>query len=141
MGENDNNPTGTITHGTFVAGLSSATPDNNIGISGTGFLCKFLPIKVCNANNEGTMTYESIVYAVEHGCSIINCSWGGTFYTGQYGQDVIDYATINKDALVVAACGNDNNSVSFFPASYNLIRSTWMNCAGFKVKSLFPNAE
>ncbi|HPS25988.1 MAG TPA: S8 family serine peptidase [Bacteroidales bacterium] len=123
MGENDNNPMGTIGHGTFTAGLSSATTDNGTGIAGTGFQCKFLPIKVCNANNTGTMTYESIVYAAEHGCSIINCSWGSTFYTGQYGQDVIEYATINKGALVVAAAGNDNNTAVFFPASYNYVLS------------------
>ncbi|HOY31505.1 MAG TPA: S8 family serine peptidase [Bacteroidales bacterium] len=123
MGENDNNPTGNIAHGTFVAGLSSATTDNNLGIAGTGFNCKFLPVKVSNANDEGTMCYESIVYAVEHGCRIVNCSWGTSFYAGQYGQDVIDYATINKDALVIAACGNDNNDAPFFPASYNYVLS------------------
>lgn len=123
MGENDNNPSGYISHGTFTAGLSSATTDNNVGISGTGFKCKFLPVKVCNAAGQGTMTYESIVYAVEHGCSIVNCSWGSTFYSGQYGQDVIDYATINRGALVIAACGNDNNAVPFFPASYNYVLS------------------
>jgi len=123
MGENDNNPMGTITHGTFVAGLSGAVPDNNIGVSGSGFNCKFLPIKVANADNLGTMNYESIVYAVEHGCSIVNCSWGNTFHSGQYGQDVIDYATINKGALVIAACGNDNNAVPFYPASLNYVLS------------------
>jgi len=123
MGENDNNPMGTISHGTFTAGLSSATTNNGAGIAGTGFQCKFLPVKVSDANNMGTMTYESIVYAVEHGCSIVNCSWGNTFYTGQYGQDVIDYATINRGALVIAACGNDNNSVAYFPASYNYVLS------------------
>ncbi len=123
MGDNDNNPTGNISHGTFVAGLSSATTDNHLGISGTGFLCKFLPVKVCNSNDEGTMTYESIVYAAEHGCNIINCSWGDTFYSGPYGQDVIDYATINKGALVVAACGNDDNNVLYFPASYDRVLS------------------
>jgi len=123
LGENDNNPTGYINHGTFTAGLAAATPDNNIGVSGSGFHCKILPIKVCNASNQGTMTYESIVYAVEHGCSIVNCSWGNTFNTGPYGQDVIDYASINKEALVVAACGNDNSIVAFYPASYNYVLS------------------
>lgn len=123
LGDNNNNPQGNITHGCFVAGLAAAGTDNNIGISGTGFLCKYLPIKIADTNNQGTMGFEGIVYAVEHGCSIINCSWGSTFNAGPFGQDVINYATINRGALVVAACGNDNNTISYYPASYNYVLS------------------
>lgn len=123
LGEDDNNPQGVITHGCFVAGLAGAATDNNVGISGTGFLCKHLPVKVCNDNNIGTMEYEGIVYAAEHGCSIINCSWGAKFYTGPYGQDIINYAAINKGALILSACGNDDNTRRFFPASYDNVLS------------------
>ncbi len=123
LGDNDNNPQGIITHGAFVCGMSSAKTDNNIGLSGTGFLCKFLPVKIADSNNQGTKTFEGIVYAVEHGCSIINCSWGNTFNTGPFGQDVVDYAAINCGALVVAACGNSNNMQPFYPASYNYVMS------------------
>ena len=123
MGDMDNNPRGNIPHGTFVAGLSSATTDNGTGISGTGFKCKFLPVKVCDSNNNGSREYEGIVYAAEHGCSIINCSWGNTFYSGPFGQDVINYASINRNALVIAACGNDNNAVRYYPASYDYVLS------------------
>lgn len=123
LGDNDNNPQGSITHGCFVAGLSSAKTNNNIGLSGTGFMCKFLPVKICDSNNLGTKTYEGIVYAVEHGCSVVNCSWGNTFYTGPFGQDVINYATINKEALIVAASGNSNSAVRYYPASYNYVLS------------------
>lgn len=123
IADNDNNPIGFSSHGTLTAGIASATTDNSLGGSGCGFSCKFIPVKVSDTNYQGTMTYESIVYAVEHGCSIINCSWGSTFYSGPYGQDVIDYASVNKNALVVVACGNDNNIVPFFPASYNYVLS------------------
>jgi serine protease len=123
LGDNNNNPQEGIIHGAFVCGLSSAKTDNNTGLSGTGFLCKFLPVKVCDSNDLGTKTFEGIVYAVEHGCSIVNCSWGNTFNTGPFGQDVVDYATINKGALVIAACGNSNNLIPFYPASYNYVLS------------------
>jgi hypothetical protein len=123
LGDNDNNPQGFISHGCFVSGLSSAKTDNGIGLSGTGFLCKFLPVKICDSNNIGTKTFEGIVYAVEHGCSIVNCSWGQTFFTGPFGQDVVNYATINRGALVVAACGNSNNLIPFYPASYDYVLS------------------
>ncbi|MEI6851629.1 MAG: S8 family serine peptidase [Bacteroidota bacterium] len=123
LGDNDNNPQGLITHGCFVSGLASAKTDNAIGLSGTGFLCKFLPVKVSDSSNQGTKTFEAIVYAVEHGCSIVNCSWGQTFFTGPFGQDVVNYATINKGALIVAACGNSNNLTPFYPASYEYVLS------------------
>jgi len=44
------------------------------------------------------------------------------------GQDVIDYATINNDALVVAAAGNDGTEDLFYPASYNYVLNVaWLN--------------
>ena len=123
LGDNDNNPQGIITHGCFSSGLSSAKTDNNTGLSGTGFLCKYLPVKISDSNNLGIKSYEGIVYAVEHGCSIVNCSWGNTFNSGPFGQDVITYATINRGALVIASCGNNNSVQPFFPASYNYVLS------------------
>lgn len=124
MGDNDNNPQVSVgTHGVFVAGLSSACIDNTTGIAGVGYNCKFLPIKAANTDGFLTKSYESIVYAADHGCNIINCSWGGTNGFSKFEQDIINYATINKDALVIAACGNDNNSISFYPASYKNVLS------------------
>ena len=69
------------------------------------------------------MAYEGIVYAAEHGCSIINCSWGGWSSAGPYGQDIVNYATNNMNSLVVAACGNANNDYSCYPASYDNVLS------------------
>lgn len=123
LGENDNNPQGNITHGAFVSGLAAAKTDNGTGIAGAGFRCKYLPIKIADASNDGNKGYEGIVYAVEHGCSVINCSWGATFFTGPYGQDVVNYAVINKGALIVAACGNDNNLTPYYPAAYDNVLS------------------
>jgi hypothetical protein len=123
MGCNDNDPTGVIIHGTYVSGCSSATTDNGTGVSGSGFKCKFIHVKVADANNFGSRCYESVVYAADHGCSVINCSWGSTFYQGQYGQDVMNYAVINRDAVVVAAAGNNSNDLWVYPASYDNVLS------------------
>lgn len=124
LGENDNDPNvNTIVHGSHVSGISSATTDNNVGIAGSGFKCRFLPVKIDDENGILSMSYEGIVYAADHGCDIINCSWGGTFGNGNFGQEIINYATINKDALVFGACGNDDNQDVFYPASYNYVIS------------------
>ncbi len=119
MGSDNNNPMYSASiHGTYAAGVASARTNNGIGVSGAGYKCKFLPVKVDNASGQGTMTFEGIVYAADHGCSVINCSWGGSFYPGQYGQDIIDYATFNRNALVVCAGGNSFSLVPIYPASY-----------------------
>lgn len=138
LGDNDNNPQyGTDPHGVHVAGLAAASTDNATGVAGVGFKCKFLPVKVADASGALSKAYEGITYAADHGCKIINCSWGSAG-GGQFGQDVIDYATINMDALVIAACGNDGQQLDFFPASYNYVISVAStNQADFK--SSFSN--
>ncbi len=119
MGDNDNFPQNEMNeHGTLCAGMAAAHTDNGLGIAGVGFKSRILPIKVQDADSLLTRAYEGIVYAADQGAHIINCSWGNTHYA-QFEQDIIQYATINKDALVVASAGNDNNDVNFYPASYD----------------------
>lgn len=121
VGVNDNDPTCQgSNHGVHVSGLSSASTDNGIGIAGSGFNCKFMPVKIADAGGNLIAAYEGIKYAADHGCQIINCSWGGGGVS-QYGQDIITYATINKNSLVVAAAGNNNRDGDFFPAAYNYV--------------------
>ena len=118
LGENDNTPQCNADfHGLHSAGISSATVDNNIGIAGVGFKAKYLPVKISDAGGTLNSSYEGIVYAVDHGCQIVNCSWGGTG-ASQFGQDIVNYAAINMNALVVASAGNNGNDVLFYPASY-----------------------
>ena len=117
MGDNDNFPQNEMNeHGTLCAGLASADTDNGIGIAGPGFKCRLLPVKIQDSDSLLTRSYEGIVYAAEQGAQIISCSWGDTHYA-RFEQDMVSYAAINKDALVVAACGNDNNIRNFYPAS------------------------
>ena len=123
LGQKDNNPTANFNyHGIHVAGIAAASTDNGKGIAGVGFKCKFLPVKI-DSLGKLIKSYEGIKYAADHGCSIINCSWGDTINPGQYAQDIIDYATFNKNALVVAAAGNDSNNKPYYPASLNHVLS------------------
>lgn len=118
LGENDNTPQCNANfHGLHSAGISSATVDNNTGIAGIGFKAKYLPVKIADANGTLNSSYEGIVYAVDHGCQIVNCSWGGSG-ASQFGQDIVNYAAINCNALVIASAGNNGDDVLFYPASY-----------------------
>lgn len=127
LADNDNDPSITATnvsnaqphHGAQVSGVSSAAANNGRGGAGSGFNCRFLPIKIYNSTTAGGFAgYEGIVYAADHGCRVINCSWGGVGNWSQYEQDCIAYAIRNRDAVVVAAAGNTNAYLEFYPASY-----------------------
>ena len=141
VSENDNNPAvGNQVHGSHVSGCAAATTNNAIGVAAPAFKCKFLPVKSSldastNSIDDG---YDGIVYAVDHGCSVINCSWGRAGGPSQFEQDVIDYAAINHDVLIVAAAGNDALEADHWPASYNHVVSV-ASTASNDAKSGFSN--
>ena len=106
-------------HGSLVAGIMAGQADNGIGIAGVGFNCKFLPVQIFPGNSTGYFAgYEAIVYAADHGCKVINMSWGGQGGYSRFEQDVCTYAAVNKDVVLVAASGNTTGDFRFYPASY-----------------------
>lgn len=121
LGMNDNDPTWEgSAHGVHTSGIAAAAVDNAKGVAGIGFKCKFLPVKIADATGALTKGYEGITYAADHGCSIISCSWGGPYFS-QSAQDVITYATINKNALVIASAGNTNKDEIQYPSGYQYV--------------------
>ena len=111
-------------HGSQVTGVVSAEADNGKGGAGTGFRCKFLPIQVFPGSTTGSFAgFEGIVYAADHGCQVINMSWGGAGGHSQFEQDVCTYAAINRNSVLVAAAGNTPADLDFYPASYNHVLS------------------
>ncbi len=124
----DNDPSfSTDPHGVQVAGCASGECDNNLGVCGTGFYCKYLPIKVSHDTTNSIIShgYTGVVYAAEQGVDIINLSWGndGPGSWMQWQQDVIDYAAIDYDAVVVASAGNIQGQFYYYPASYEHVIS------------------
>ncbi len=133
-------------HGSHVSGDASASTNNGIGVAGVGFNCKLLPVK-CAADNDTRGTggegyiitgYEGITYAADHGARVINCSWGGAGGS-TYEQTIINYASINKNALVVAAAGNDGADKISYPAGYNYVLSVAATNANNDIKATFSN--
>ena len=122
ISENDNNPTvAGSTHGSHVSGCAAEVTDNGTGGAGPSFKCRFMGVK-CALDASTTSIdngYDGIVYAADHGCNIINLSWGRGGGFSQFESDVIDYAAINHDVTVCAAAGNDGLDEAFYPASYD----------------------
>ncbi|GAB3532032.1 hypothetical protein GCM10027443_15200 [Pontibacter brevis] len=110
-------------HGTSVAAVSAGATNNGTGIASLGYNTKFLPLKVFSSVTNGPFGgYEAIVYAANKGCKVINLSWGGEGQS-QYEQDIINYAVLDKDVLIVASGGNTNKQVDIYPASYENVLS------------------
>jgi subtilisin family serine protease len=144
-GTPDNNPMeDRPDHGTHVAGISSATTNNGIGISSLGFKCKLMCVKTSQDNYRDPGSglpyiisgYEGIVYAVQNGAKVINCSWGGSGYS-IFGKEVIEFA-VSHGSLVIAAAGNNNSSIDHFPSGYSKVLSVASTDQG-DVKSSFSN--
>jgi serine protease len=125
LADGDNDPSADANgHGTTVTGFAAAQANNGVGITGIGYKCKFLPIKVFSSQANGAFRgYEAIVYAADHGVKVINLSWGAASFYSAYEQDVINYAAINKDVVIVAAAGNTNAELDFYPSSYQNVLS------------------
>ncbi|MCD6066231.1 MAG: in-like serine protease [Bacteroidetes bacterium] len=147
----DNNPTimgANNNHGSHVSGCASQVSDNGTGGAGIGFNCKLLIVKAAADNDTrgaggvGYIIggYEGITYAADHGAHVINCSWGGAG-GGSFGQDIVDYATINMNALVIAAAGNDGTNTAYFPASYNYVLSVAATNSTSDARATFSNYD
>lgn len=122
VASNSNDVSVSNLHGTFVAGIGSAKPDNVFGIAGVGYNSKILLVGCSPGNNTIVNGDLAIIYAADKGASVINCSWGG-FGSSQFSQDAVNYATFNKNALVVGSAGNAANDAPFYPASYQYVLS------------------
>jgi serine protease len=135
----DNNPDVTADsseHGVHVSGLASAVTNNSKGIASLAQNAKLMIVKVGADDNANAIYrgYDGIIYAVDHGAKIINCSWGGPG-GGAFGQDVINYA-LSKNCLVVAAAGNSNSLEPIFPSAYQgVLAVANVNSTDFKSNS------
>jgi thermitase len=105
-------------HGTHVAGIAAAETDNSQGIAGVAWNCRVLPVKIVNADGEGSYSamIDGIIYAVDQGVQVINLSVGGT-EASEALREALQYAHDNN-VVVVASAGNEASAVCY-PAAYD----------------------
>ena len=122
--EGDNEPIDEKGHGTHVAGIAGAMPDNGIGITGVAWECPVMAIRAGlslggSSRMQDDDSAAAIVYAVDNGASVINMSWGSKRRSFVI-QDAIDYAYA-RGAVLVAAAGNSQKPAAIFPAGYRKV--------------------
>lgn len=127
-------------HGTHVAGTVGAA-DNGVGVIGMAPGVAMHIIKVFNA--EGWGYSSDLAYAAQKctaaGANIITMSLGGG---GANSTESNAFATFtNNGGLVLAAAGNDGNSVRSYPAGYPSVMMIGANDADNNIAdfSQFPS--
>lgn len=140
-----------VGHGTHVAGIVGATPNNNelsdlgfsIGVGGVCWNCSLVIAKVLEADRlESSSAINGLIHAVMRGSQTANLSGGFPAYLGSttcalLGPganafcDAISFARM-REMLFIAATGNLNqSSQSDFPASEaNVVAVAATNSAG-----------
>jgi thermitase len=119
-------------HGTHVAGIAAAIPNNAVEVSGASFSSQVLNVKVLGDDGRGPVdaTVRGIYWAADHFASVISMSlaaddssdcdpsiFGDIFGTDTANmRDATDYAW-SKNVFVVAAAGNFSNGDQRMPAS------------------------
>ena len=122
--EGDNEPIDERGHGTHVAGIAGAMPNNGIGIAGVAWGCPLMAIRAGlslggSSRMQDDDSASAIVYAADNGASIINMSWGSERRSFVI-QDAIDYAYA-RGLVLVAAAGNSQKPTAIFPAAYRKV--------------------
>jgi len=107
-----------VGHGTLVAGILAAATDNGLGVAGVAWGAKLMPLRTLDENALGSYSdiARAIVWAVDHGATVVNMSIGGTADTDLL-QDAVDYAT-GHGVTLVAAAGNSSSSEPRYPAAH-----------------------
>ncbi|MCR4439935.1 MAG: S8 family serine peptidase [bacterium] len=136
IAEQDPDPTncppdaeGYYDHGTLLAGVACAVTNNGVGIAGTSWGCRYMPVKTSYDSSPRSVSfgYQGILYAARTGARIINCSWGRFGQPMASEQDIINTATA-MGAVVVASAGNTVTDELHYPSAYrNVLSVTWLS--------------
>jgi thermitase len=115
--DRDDTPNDEDGHGTHVSGIAAARTDNGSGIAGTAPGASLLNYDVCGAQYcDDASVIAAIKAATDRGANVINISLGGSGGSTSV-ENAVNYAW-NRDAVVVAAAGNQATSARRYPAAY-----------------------
>jgi len=110
-------------HGTHVASTVAEATNNSLGLAGLAFGCALMPVKVLDANGDGSFfdVAQGIEFATDftqngnNPVKVINMSLGGEG-PSQSVSRAVDRA-FARGIVIVASAGNDNEGIVSFPGS------------------------
>ena len=109
------------THGMRVGGVANAETDNSLGIAGAAWNAQTMALNAGCVGDLGMMchTNKAILYAINNGADIINCSWATQENSSVLHRTIL--SALDNGILVVAAAGNENQNLDhkfLYPASH-----------------------
>ncbi len=116
--DQDGDPNDFVGHGTGVAGLAGALSNNRIGITGTAWNARIMPLRAGysaarNPSGEVAMAFAApaIRYATRMGATVVNCSFASAWTAG---LEAAVSDAVRAGVVVVAAAGN-NGGYRYLP--------------------------
>jgi serine protease len=146
-------------HGTNVAGIIGAKPDNSLGYTGAAWdenIIKMMPVRVLDTHGSGNIAAvaDGVRWAVDHGAMVINMSLGASAsYNSTVFNEAVAYAR-DRNVTLVCAAGNENTAVNY-PArlakSYSNVIAvgatsyengkSWYSCYGPELSVMAPGGD
>lgn len=112
---NDGSPVGD--HGTACAGIIGARINNSAGVAGLAGKCRIMAIATNFADTE---VAEGLYFAADNGARVVSMSFGvypsWMIWNFAIIEAALQYCQ-DKNVVLVAATGNENQNVSRFPAT------------------------
>jgi len=100
-------------HGTLVAGAAGAKGNNSIGVAGTAWNARIMPLRF---DFNAAAHIDALEFARDNGAQIVNASFGGPLFSQLEQTAILDLAA--NDILYVTAAGNDDSNTDVAVLNY-----------------------
>ena len=115
----DDDTTDFVGHGTIVSHVIAEATDNAVGCAGAAPDATIMPLKVFADEPGGALDsdiIDAVNFAVDQGVDVINMSLGGGDDNPVFGDALLK--ANNSGLFLIAASGNDAETVLTYPARY-----------------------
>ncbi len=130
-------------HGTFVAGITSARPENGgRGMVGVAPETQFVSLRAFGADGRGQTDdiAAAIVYAADQGLEIINLSFGRD-RPAPLIEEAVRYAN-RRGVTIVASAGNQSTDDPHYPSDYpEVISVMWLSEDGTGIPDVVSQSQ
>lgn len=131
--DNNSNTADVYGHGTAVAGCVAPSTNNGVGIAGTAYNCRIMPLRISDTSGYAywSTLATALQYAANNGCKVANASFrcgesttvqsaakymnskGGVFVCSAGNQATLVTTTNYPEIIVVGATDSANNLAGF----------------------------